>query len=752
MKQKIIHLIKSNQILTLILLLAVLLRFIGIYPGYHPYHSDEGMSYSSAMEMIRNLTIDPGRYDYPALIPLINAFLYVTLFIPIFLVKNFIFDPDNLPTKGRNIIELWQQVVIQNQQTDVLFWGRFVTAAFGVGIVFLVYLVVKRFFQDRRIGLVAAFLTAVNFRQVLNSHLGLPDIYNSFFLLLAFYFFAILLRNPKVKNYLAAGFITGLFFSTKLQIFALSSFLVTHVFIAWERASSKKLKNLIKNFLEKRFLVSLLVIPIIIVLINPYHLIKWEEFKAVEGYNLLKYRLGTNMLNIFPISYLYHVGIGKTISLFTIFGAILSLLKYPKATLILLSVVLPFLYFFFYYSGGGYYTRNFVTITPILIIFASIFLVNILDYLGRRVKLKPSTINILLFISVIFISSTQIKNSLVTVYYFSKPWGFKEAHDWAQKNIPPSSKVVSHPWDNYPRDKNLEIIPFETSEVFSLAEMQEEGADFGFINMDWLTLGSYWWMNRDTKTSLAFWEKPNELLSNAYSSIVAQELARFTVVKFIKPWQAPDMNFLVVKVPNVPKIGKKVLLSNFDFDQKDELSSWSLIDGDWADVKKIFLDNNVGKNSLGSLKIENGSRILPVVLAMSPMIPIKNYDRAYIVEEWIKSGTLLDKKVRDGAIRVDFFENDPGKIGIKTKSLERRISSRFFGGTDWTKKELIIFPPKKAKFMSVGFQINNFTDFWIDDIKVYVSSDAVENPRDKEKYIDYQIPDDILFPYSQGGL
>ena len=125
--------ILKNKVLTLILVLAVLLRFIGIYPGYHPYHSDEGMSYSSAMEMIRNLNVDPGRYDYPSLVPIIHAISYVFLFIPVFLVKSFIFSPDDLPTKGRNIIEIWQQVVIQNQQTDVLFWGRYITAAFGVG-------------------------------------------------------------------------------------------------------------------------------------------------------------------------------------------------------------------------------------------------------------------------------------------------------------------------------------------------------------------------------------------------------------------------------------------------------------------------------------------------------------------------------------------------------------------------------------------------------------------------------------------
>src|SRR3989339_1287064 len=87
-----------NKMLLAILVLALALRFVGVYPGYHPYHSDEGMSYSSAIEMIRNLNLDPGRYDYPSLVPIIHSILYVVLFIPLFIVKSLILDPEDLPT------------------------------------------------------------------------------------------------------------------------------------------------------------------------------------------------------------------------------------------------------------------------------------------------------------------------------------------------------------------------------------------------------------------------------------------------------------------------------------------------------------------------------------------------------------------------------------------------------------------------------------------------------------------------------
>lgn len=747
--------IRQNKALTLILIIAALLRFIGVYPGYHPYHSDEGMSYSSAMEMIRNLSIDPGRYDYPSLIPLIHAIAYILLFIPVFIIKSLLFNPEDLPTKGKNVIELWQQVVLQNQQTHVLFWGRYITAAFGVGVVFLVYLVAKSFFatkdestsgRGRKIALAAAFLTAVNFRQVLNSHLGLPDIYNAFFLLLAIFSFSILLKQGTLKNYLLSGISIGLFFSTKLQTFLLPGFLTVHAFVVWVTTTNKTSKNLVKSFFNKGFLIGLLIIPIVILLVNPYHLIKWEEFRAQEGYNLLKYRLGVNSLNIFPISYLYHIGLGQAISLFIIFGAFLSLLRYSRSTLILLSIVLPFLYFFFYYSGGGYYTRNFVTITPLLLIFAGVFTIEACEFLLRGKIFS----NIAIVVILLFISFESINNSLTNAYYFSKPWGFKDANAWARINIPEGIKLVSHPWDNYPRDKELAIIPFEVGEVFSVSEMREEGAQYGFLNFDWLTLGSYWWMNRSTKNPLEFWEKPNDLLSNTYQGVAAQELASFAVQKFVKPWQAPDMNFLIVKIPPKPEIPDKVLVSNFSFEKEEDLSSWNLIDGDFREAKKILFDSKIGKDSPSSLKFEGGGRRFPVVRATSQILPVSE-GRAIIVEGWIKSGDILTKKARDGFLRIDFFK-DQTEITLLTASLQSNVSSRFFGGTDWEMQELIVFPPKEAKFMTVGMQVNNYGEFWFDDLKIYQSEEQVEDPRQAEPYIDYRIPDDILFPYSQGGL
>ena len=84
---------RTNSIIFgIILIIAVILRFTGINPGYPPYHSDEGISYSAASSMIVNGNLDPLRYDYPVMTPLTNYISYQAIFIPVewakFLIRN----------------------------------------------------------------------------------------------------------------------------------------------------------------------------------------------------------------------------------------------------------------------------------------------------------------------------------------------------------------------------------------------------------------------------------------------------------------------------------------------------------------------------------------------------------------------------------------------------------------------------------------------------------------------------------------
>ena len=71
-----------KKVLVCILILAGFLRFIGIYPGYSQYHTDEPIIYQNAVNLVKNVNYQSLRFDYGLLPSLINTFFYKVVFIP----------------------------------------------------------------------------------------------------------------------------------------------------------------------------------------------------------------------------------------------------------------------------------------------------------------------------------------------------------------------------------------------------------------------------------------------------------------------------------------------------------------------------------------------------------------------------------------------------------------------------------------------------------------------------------------------
>ncbi|MDO8619162.1 MAG: phospholipid carrier-dependent glycosyltransferase [Candidatus Daviesbacteria bacterium] len=765
--QRIIFFLKNwssqNKILAAILLLSAILRFGGVYPGYPATHPDEGAIYGTAVKMILRLSYDPMRYDYAALPMILHVITYL-IFNPFFIAYSFIFNPDNLP-KFKNVLDFYQQILWHNQQTALIYWSRFITAVFGVGIVFMVYLVAIKYFSDKKVALSAAFLTAVNFRQVLNSRLILPDIYNAFFLLLCFYVFANLLKKPNRKHYFLSGIIIGLYFSVKFHVFSVPAFGIAHLINTWNSLKEHSLSYIIQNkkiflrtLFKLDFIVSLLLIPIVFVIVNPYLVLHWTDFIDTSRYQALQYRLGINNLDTYSISYLYHIGIGKIISIFILLGIIWGIKKHIIPTVLLLSAILPFFYFLTYYGNGGFYTRNFVSITPVLLIFAGLFLVEICLSIGKYFKLEKKTVNFLIILLLIIISWGQVKNSLINTYYFAQPQSPRSANLWAQENIPDGSIIAARTVDKFPRKKEFKIINFEYNDTYSLAEMQEKGVDYGYVALDELNLFFYWWMKQDTRLGLAYWEKQvtDSISQNMFAAKVAQELASWAVADFVKPWQAPGVNYFVVKIPKKIELTRKKVIKEFGFDTKDDLSSWSLISGYSDKIGNITLDQSVGHKNNGAVLFDTTSAFPNVIRAVSPIIPLKNSSKslAYELTGWIKTGSPLIGRERDGFLEIDFYENDPKKVSLTTKISSVALSSRVYGTDEWVKKNITVIASKNAKFMTISLGINDYrTPIWFDDLTISQSEDVFDDPRTTAPYLNYyQIPQNVLFPVSHGNL
>jgi len=158
-----------HLIFALIIILAALLRFIGTNPGYPPTHTDEGITHSQGIAMILERTLDPKHgygvpYNYPIIVPLVNAFFYLFFFIPVYLVGYLILHFGELSLFLKNS-GLWAGIFDQNilgpGRINVVFWGRYVTAFFGVGVVVISYFLGKRLFKSAAIGLLASFFVAI---------------------------------------------------------------------------------------------------------------------------------------------------------------------------------------------------------------------------------------------------------------------------------------------------------------------------------------------------------------------------------------------------------------------------------------------------------------------------------------------------------------------------------------------------------------------------------------------------------------
>lgn len=726
-----------------IFLLAVFLRFIGTNPGFPPIHEDEGITHSQGIAMILEHSLDPKYgyglpYNYPIIVPLINAISYLLFFIPLWVLGYLLFhftDIVSLVLNGHftQLGGIFEQNILGLGRLNVVFWGRYVTALFGVGVVWMSFLVGKKLFRSNFIGLVASLFVAINYRQVLNSHFGLPDIYNAFFLLVALYRIIKLWEKSVAKNYLLTGISIALYFSTKFQFFALPPLLFVLIFLSLRKGS---LDQRIKIFFQKNFFLMIIVMILTALILNVFHIINWRETLEQVGYSVLKYRYGRLQIDFYSISYLYHIGLGPIMSWSLVIGVVLGLIFRSKETLFLLAAAIPFLVMMVYFTGGGFYTRNFITIIPILLIFSALGVFNIWTFIQSYSK-KGGVVVCIFILSLLSIES--LNNSFVVPLEYFQQWNYKLTQQWLGQNLNQGSIVVAHA--RFPLSKKVNLMEAKKADDYFLAEMQDKGVNFAIINLNSFQDNFFWWMLGDSKETLKFWQKPTIILNNTPLAKMILELKKYVVFEALNPWQAPDENFLVVKVPSTKefKLGKIIYQNNFD-DNND----WMAVNDGFGDLSNFSWDNNVGSNHQGSLKISPSGKGKYSQRFTSKTVPIKS-DYLYKIKGSILSSGMNGSVERDGFMGVDFLSEEK-------KILDVTLSGRGISVGNWEQKEIVALAPDDAKFLQLIFQtVSSTTTLWFDDVEVWESSSSV--PQERMGYIDSHFkPEEHLFLNSNGGM
>lgn len=745
-------------LLTAILVFGFLIRLLGVYPGYNLYHPDEGKAgYSSATYMFVNKTLDLPHYNYPSLIPLTQLILMVIFFLPIVIVKVFLSQPLLIIDHPEKLFILVQDFLDGgSKEVWLVYWSRYLTVIFSVLTIILTYLTGKILYSNRLIGILAALILAVNFKSITGSQLDLPDTYNAFYLTLSFFILFNLKNKPSLKLYILSAITIGFSISTKLQFFILLPFIVVLIYFG---SKKKNLYQKIEFLFSKNILIFCFFFIITILLINIGPITHFQVFRETLIYQSLRYSLGINRLSPISLSYFYQIIITPAIFIFSLIGIFIGFKKNILSTTLILSLLLPYLYYFLYLTQSWFFPRNFVTIIPFFALLTGVGLYGFWIFVSKVFQSK-FVMQILFLFVISLVIFESVKNSLIHDFYYLKPWNVTKMQQCLGKKVPDNVTIASHPWDVYTLfslskitdKKGLSFVTLDEKQTYSVAEFREKKAEYALFGFDILSYeNSDWWMQSKATN---FWNKPIDISKNTFGSLAALELFQFTLCSEIKPWQAVDNNYMFARVPKEIYFPTNKLYE-FDFNDKKNEENWIKIDGSGGIGTNLLWDKIEGNKKAGSLKIKSGYTIYPVIRWVSPVFAVKeNY--GYSAEAWIKTGSPLDMKKRNGFLRLDFYQQKPKVWNESTLGFGSFISSRYFGN-GWKQEKVFASAPKGVKWATVSFQVENLItspiiDYWVDDIEINKSIEALNIPIRQQNEYWLKVDDNVLIPNIGSGF
>ena len=111
--------------LLLVLLVSGILRFLGVKPGYNPYHPDEGKDgLISVQSMLSKGNLNPMDYNYPSLVPYVELVSYVVFVYPLILLKKILLQPALVLTGEMGL----KAVILGMSDLSVMYFGRYLAA------------------------------------------------------------------------------------------------------------------------------------------------------------------------------------------------------------------------------------------------------------------------------------------------------------------------------------------------------------------------------------------------------------------------------------------------------------------------------------------------------------------------------------------------------------------------------------------------------------------------------------------------
>lgn len=465
MPQEVTYSKYHNIILLIIILTAIITRFVGIKFGlpYFVFYTDEGLLFDPMFKILKTGDINPHEFTYPSFyiyLQAIIAYIY------------YIFSALGSASYGS---------VSEIPQHELFLVGRALTALFGVSTIVLTYGIGKKIFNPR-IGLLSAGIITATFVHVLYSQYIKNDIPALFFGLISLFFSYYIIEQGRLKFYILSGFFVGLAAATGYN----GAFFVVPIFTAHVLRNVENRKIRAGTFFSLS--ITLAVVAVLLGFFTgcPYCVIDYSEFagsvwikRLLEGNPLNPADLNVMLSNLdgtpgwlWHIKYLASSGLYYPIFITTLGGIILSLLNRDKKKAFVFSF--PIVYSLFLISGILRTDRLSIPLTPFFAMFSAIFLAHLVDKIELKSDIKDSYKKILVFLVLLIAIGIPLLRIFVFNYTISQPDTREIAAKWIESNVPKDSLVFavgqSRSSGMYLQDKGfmnvLNLFPMDINEIF----------------------------------------------------------------------------------------------------------------------------------------------------------------------------------------------------------------------------------------------------------------------------------------------
>jgi hypothetical protein len=415
--------LKNHRLTWLLLLLAFLLRFPGIFDGLPAaYNSTEYFLAKTALGMGARHSLDPLVYIYPTLYAYFLLFLYVVLYLAGSLAGIF-----------HNSIDFAVRFLVDPSAFYLA--GRITSVLFSVLTVYIFYSQTRKIFGEisARFAAVAA---AVSYYFVFYSRFAVADTMLIFFSTLATLGMIKTYHNPSLKNYAWAGLFTGLAIGTKYN----AGFLILGLFVTF-------ILNQIENKHEKSWKAGMLLATSFLVgffVFNPLWIFKFSDY--YNGFRLVSAQMRSAVSLYYGTNYVWEFGQIITHELIIGLGFFIAITVFvvrrkPVHLILLLPVLVTFIYVGSWQKKGIDYL---LAVFPAWILMFSLWLEEFYLKLENKRELRISLI-LVIFLPSFFINIYQ---NVLTMRQDTR----EQATEWVKKNVNQNQKIA---YDNYTFDLGL---------------------------------------------------------------------------------------------------------------------------------------------------------------------------------------------------------------------------------------------------------------------------------------------------------